>query len=263
MPAGSRSTASWSSNLADLPNWRTLAGPLLLRVVHTLYSCQTMHELGRVDGATHAWEERWRERWPTTTWGWTLGLDIDVDKDIETYVLHKDFPGWRFFVTFSPSGVPVGFKVVGERMGDLKTGRLLPHAPDAPPVTARFLRRLPVGEIQQVARRGYLEATRRFPLRPDLPSHWEKVFADCPRPGRAGWRDADLAPVAAAYVDKVHSGTPRPTEELAREMVVSTSQLRNLLYLARCRGLLTAPQSGKAGGELTEKALTLLREDTD
>ncbi len=49
-----------------------------------------------------------------------------------------------------------------------------------------------------------------------------------------------------------------PTMDLAREMNINPSQARDMLHEARRRKLLTKTQRGRAGGELTEKALTVL-----
>jgi len=49
-------------------------------------------------------------------------------------------------------------------------------------------------------------------------------------------------------------------EVLSEKLHLSASQVRNLLYEARRRGLLTKASRGSAGGTLTEKALKLLRD---
>ncbi|MDP8936313.1 MAG: hypothetical protein M3O23_00970, partial [Actinomycetota bacterium] len=125
-----------------------------------------------------AWERKWRPRWPSATFGRAV-LEHDFDKiadaDVDAFVLHRDFPGWRFFVTFSPSGVPVGFKVITEReVKPTIAGMSDPpaHPPEAPPVTARFLRSLPLGEIQEEARRGVLRTAEQLRGLTRFPADW-------------------------------------------------------------------------------------------
>ena len=76
------------------------------------------------------------------------------------------------------------------------------------------------------------------------------------RPGRSGRSDLFYAKAAARYVELLTSSSP--TADLAREMDLRPSQTRDLLHQARRRKLLTASSEGKAGGELTTKALSLL-----
>jgi len=164
-------------------------------------------------------------------------------------VAHPLYPGWLFDVAFLPNGLPVGFTMKHDWVA----------APAEPVLTARLLRRLPLGEIQEAARRGLMKHS----LAPLPPEHWEKVFVESPRPGRAGRGNLELAQVSSAYLRQVAGGSSSPTHDLARDMNISPGHLRNLLGAARRRGLLTAPQSGKAGGELTAKALTLLSGESE
>jgi len=66
----------------------------------------------------------------------------------------------------------------------------------------------------------------------------------------------EYAHVAAAYVAALNSRAPN--EAVAEQLHLSTSRVRDLLHEARRRLLLTTLGRGKAGGELTEKALKLL-----
>jgi hypothetical protein len=94
---------------------------------------------------------------------------------------------------------------------------------------------------------------------PMPPRDWATELEKRPRPGRSGRGDRWYAEAAQAYVVAHRSG-PTPVKAVAKAQHISPSQLRNVLHQARARGLLTASASGKAGGELTEKARTILGE---
>jgi DNA-binding IscR family transcriptional regulator len=51
-----------------------------------------------------------------------------------------------------------------------------------------------------------------------------------------------------------------PVAELAARHHLSASQVRNLVHACRNRGMLTASPPGRAGGELTGRAIELLKE---
>lgn len=214
-------------------------------------------------------ESEWAGRW-RAGWGWTETFAAPVselrdDKDARVKVMHRDFPGWDFFVTFSPAGVPVGFAVqatvpVSPNLGKWTREGTPPREPFAPPVTARFLRRIPVGEIQDLARRAILDLGGRMSS-PGTVERWGHAFQEVKRPGRSGRDDRAYAEVAALYVEKLRTNPKTALKDLADDLGYSRSQVRNVLYTARRRRLLTAAQPGKAGGELTEKALALLRHD--
>jgi hypothetical protein len=91
--------------------------------------------------------------------------------------------------------------------------------------------------------------TRRMP-----PKGWAAGMAT--RPGRRGRHDLDYARVAARYTAHLDSATP--VADLAAELDVKPSQVRNSLYEARRRDLLTAAPKGKPGGSLTMKARRVL-----
>lgn len=72
-------------------------------------------------------------------------------------------------------------------------------------------------------------------------------------------REVYLARLAARYVVLcAESGTP--TKVLAKELCISVATVRDQLGEARYKLLLTHPGSGRAGGELTQKAIDLLTE---
>ncbi|HWT78643.1 MAG TPA: hypothetical protein VN648_07550 [Candidatus Methylomirabilis sp.] len=77
------------------------------------------------------------------------------------------------------------------------------------------------------------------------------------RPGRRGRDDLFYAGWAAKYLDSVATG-PAPLARLADKEHLNESTIRGILQEARRRGLLTEPPPGRAGGQLTDKALALL-----
>lgn len=66
---------------------------------------------------------------------------------------------------------------------------------------------------------------------------------------------------AAAYADAL-ARSPQPVADLAARHNLSPSQIRNLMHACRRRGMLTASPPGRAGGELTQRAVQLLKEDS-
>lgn len=78
------------------------------------------------------------------------------------------------------------------------------------------------------------------------------------QPGRRKRPDLDYARVAAAYVVALRRGSRSPVADVAAAMREQRTYVRDLLKVARDRDLLTQPSSGRAGGDLTEKAKALL-----
>lgn len=75
-----------------------------------------------------------------------------------------------------------------------------------------------------------------------------------------------LAEIAAAYVDAWKAGSRTPTAAVADRLALEEGVIREpstierLVRRARKEGLLGPAPSGKAGGELTQRALDLLEE---
>lgn len=84
-----------------------------------------------------------------------------------------------------------------------------------------------------------------------------------PRRGPTGWPDADYARLAADYLAFVEAGSRRPVIDLALARNEPEETVRQQLVRARRRGLLTRQTAGKAGGQLTERAKRLLKEEGD
>jgi hypothetical protein len=127
--------------------------------------------------------------------------------------------------------------------------------------SARLLRRVPFGELVSDAREVLI---RRVETMPDLPG-LERVRALAAalgeRPGRRGRQDIEYARIAREYVARLDE--PAPVKALSDALFLTEQRTRNVLMEARQRGLLTTPPKGRAGGKLTAKALTILKEAED
>lgn len=88
---------------------------------------------------------------------------------------------------------------------------------------------------------------------------WGDDFSASARPGRKGRPPVEYARVAQRYVQLLND--PKPLESLRAELGLSASQVRNVLYKARHDDLLTRAPKGRAGGELTQKAIDLLEQE--
>ncbi len=115
---------------------------------------------------------------------------------------------------------------------------------------------------------------------PELHSSWEdqhgeaathKVFRRFGFSRRARPEDFYLA-WAVAYAERIRAGSRTPIKDLARRPQVriegyvsrrgptgAAGTVRDIVHRARTRGLLTESAVGRAGGELTAKAMRLLR----
>lgn len=157
-------------------------------------------------------------------------------------------------------------------------------------VSARRLREAPIGRMQRVLRQHVTESARTLadsevpvflaigkdgsvtpipdPGMADVAQDWPALrqrmrklaadFADRPRPGAAGRGDDRYAAVAQMYVELLDAGEQHPVKVLAGQLLLGDKTVRNLLYKARERGLLTSAGRGQAGGQLTDKAKEIL-----
>jgi hypothetical protein len=221
------------------------------------------------DAGERGWRDgEWVAGWTDVPFGSASGLeDDDPTVDARAVVMLPEFPGWRFFVTFSPAGRVVGFEVHADLMqpttirgqeAERTLSGLPRHPAAAPAITSRFLHKLPLGEIERVAKGGFMRVMSALKSTPELGERWGEAFKDVPRPGRAGRSDRDYAELAARYVATIDDKSPAPVADLAREMSLDEMTVRHLLTAARKRGLLTPAPPGRAGGELTDKAIQLL-----
>lgn len=90
-------------------------------------------------------------------------------------------------------------------------------------------------------------------------------FSDPSASGKRGYSDLFYARVAAQYVVLLDSGASKPIRMLRKELAdqgrhLSEASVRDLVRRARDRGLLTKTHRGRAGGQLTQKAIALLRQ---
>lgn len=136
-------------------------------------------------------------------------------------------------------------------------------------ISARRLRVAPIGEMQRAIRNYATSADEAF--REDDPDDETSTdaratmlrklaqdFLDRGRPGAAGRGDAQYAAIAAGYVGMLDAGEAHPVAALAADLSLSEKTIRNYLFKARERGLLTSLGRGKAGGQLTNKAKEIL-----
>ena len=99
----------------------------------------------------------------------------------------------------------------------------------------------------------------RYQLQRDGNTYWSDPFLAMPKPGRRGRPDIDYAVWADRYVDANRRSGGKPMPYLTERFPgYSTDSLRAILNKARRRGLLSAAESGKAGGHLLPKATELL-----
>jgi hypothetical protein len=97
-----------------------------------------------------------------------------------------------------------------------------------------------------------------------VPAEIVEGFRSNPRPGSRGRPHREYAAVAAMYV-RLLGTSKTPLRALVDELGpgYTAAAVRAMLNRARKHGLLTSAPSGRAGGELTEKARALLAEGAD
>jgi hypothetical protein len=122
-------------------------------------------------------------------------------------------------------------------------------------LTARQLRRATLGDLTRKATRG-LVGELMSAIAPDSTQTADDDHVPL-HPGRAGRDDHFYAVWAARYVERA-AYTPRPIVELAELHDRPSARVREYIAQARRRGLLTETTRGRSGGELTDKAITLL-----
>ena len=175
-----------------------------------------------------------------------------------------ELPGWNAVLLFEVTKeVPrlVEFRVVAGDNDSILTEPDSTHAlgletsgpAESEEITSTLLRKVPIGRLIRLAQQGLPAEIAELPWR-------EWVSIDPSRPGRPGRPDIDYAQMAEMYVRVRHERVPKPTEHLAEQVYLSPSQVRNILGQARKRGLLTPAPRGKAGGELTELAIEILKQ---
>jgi hypothetical protein len=77
-------------------------------------------------------------------------------------------------------------------------------------------------------------------------------------PGRRPLSDDVLVEAAAAYIAARKRGSARPVPDAAKALKMTEARMRDLIYRARQRGILTPTLQGRGGGELTPEAMLQL-----
>ena len=146
-----------------------------------------------------------------------------------------------------------------------------PEPPDEG-LTSRALRRVHLGEAVDRAHKEIqkrLERDRERERRRLMPKFTAEAVSAPRQPGRRGRDDRFYATVAAIYVEALERDPRRPVVLAAqilskrRRGTYKPAYVRDLLHVARQRGLLTKPPKGRAGGQLTDKAQAALAVDED
>jgi hypothetical protein len=192
----------------------------------------------------------------------------DLRTQVEAVLLWDAAPELTFELVVAPRGVVLSFRAAGDGG-----------------VSARQLHMVPLGRMQRAVRRAITERTRpmdwptyRKILRAEMEEAgveaddetirklWKmgeagkrrraRDFAETARPTGNQRANRRYAEVAAMYVDLL--GEERPIVALAKKLNLGEKTVRNYLYKARDRGLLTTAGQGRAGGELTDEARRIL-----
>jgi hypothetical protein len=156
-----------------------------------------------------------------------------------------DYPGWRILpeVAVTDRGLLLRRLVIEPANGMPEQG-----------ITTRMLRQLRTGDLIAALRAAARQSGQIFGDAPDL--------SVPTRVGRRGRDEVYYARWAAAYVEAL-ARSARPVDDLASRHNLSASQIRNLMHACRRRGMLTASPPGRAGGDLTPRAIALLEEAHD
>lgn len=134
-------------------------------------------------------------------------------------------------------------------------------------ITSSLLRELRVPEHMKLAREAL--GGEAGPERIEISGFWGFLKAEERPPSGAGRKakpDQYYASLAVRYVGLVEGGSRQPFKELEEESqgrgtFYSVEFFQNEINEARRRGLLTSAGPGKAGGELTDKARRLLKQN--
>src|SRR4051794_25613385 len=120
-------------------------------------------------------------------------------------------------------------------------------------VTARFLRKVKVGQFASGLRQAFTEHFGK-----PVAAHVFEQLGWPPRtrrrPRRSRAPDRYYADLAFAYVQLRAQGNRSPIQTLARRHRVPPKLMRSHIHLARANGFLSDTKRGAAGGTLTQKA---------
>jgi hypothetical protein len=184
-------------------------------------------------------------------------VDVRSWAPLPAAVLTVDDPEWV--------GYEFAMILEGPHIASLEVRRT---ADTAAPLNARRLQSVPLGRLERALRDEVNALVAEWnPLNPTNPifteDEWPSVD-DSPRKNRD---DAKLARLAQRYVETL--GEPQQMERLgewSREDpsrgLYTDASVSQMIRRARQRNLLTKTTKGRAGGELTPKALSLIGIDT-
>jgi hypothetical protein len=182
---------------------------------------------------------------------WNIPTALDPTAWVEVQSDDPLWDGYWFRVTFQGGDV-CGFDVR--------------RIEDSVPITARRLKVIPFGAIEQCAReRIHSWLTEYVAGRPEAAKRVSTVLEDWLAVFDIGGsveaesidaRDRKLAPIAKRYTETI--GDRDQVRILATEFDYSPDHIPNLIRQARKRGLLSPTTRGRAGGELTGKARAIL-----
>ena len=190
-----------------------------------------------------------------------------------------ELPGWSVEVTVGPSGTVDRLVIEPQHVRDesppavrvcSQCGHIGPADPrqaagprtkaglaPAGGITTRMLRKVRLAELVGEVRRSgaaHLESISNGPGSAGsiAAAALGSGLVDGPRPGRPGREDRDYAEVAAMYVEALASHPRAPVKRVAELRGEEPTTIRDTLYEARNRGLLSnAPSRGRSGGVLT------------
>jgi hypothetical protein len=197
------------------------------------------------------------ERWETTAsgnlagdlrWGRAPGVEFHLEVTMDGRLLEWGARGI--------DGAAIGARQLREAPIGAMERALRGHVSEQVPLTTRIYRTPRLELIEPDTRlRGGTD---------DELALWRTLasdFRDRPRTGVKGRSDRAYAALAACYVAAFERGEKSPVRAVADELGLGETTVRNYLAKARERGLLSAPEPGRAGGVLTRKASTLLTSD--
>lgn len=201
--------------------------------------------------------------------GWRLGLLVLVHEGALVVAEVKVFPGGDRLHPLQPGrGGYTRTPWIVTRMWSEEEGAL--EGTQMPTITTRMLRSIRLGEIVSTIRKE-LERQRLHPLERDV---WEEALGIAPGPSTLGEAFAEvlshspsrsrqkeefLARLAQRYVALVATPSKHPRADLAVELGMSPSQVRDAIFRARAKGYLTRSNGPRAGGSLTQAARNVLQ----
>lgn len=134
------------------------------------------------------------------------------------------------------------------------------EAADAQGITKQLLRHLPLSEVVAEAQTQWEIAASALEQLGLVEGGWaDAIRGATSKPKRHKRPDSLYAHAAARYAALVRAGHRRPVQQMARESEFTVPAITEWIKESRARGFLTATTPGRAGGELTEKAIAVLK----